>query len=314
MPPRTGINGYLPAIRQGIARLSACADLDGLFEETLSILADGFAVDHAILFLPDERFERLFTIASRGYAESGAGSEIRIGDGVVGLAARERTPIRIMYASSEYRYGRSVRCQAERHGLADALESEIPLPGLPEPSSQMAVPILRGDHLLGVVYVEGTEDGRFGYEEEDAVAILTAHMGALIPALRHAAVAADPVFGPRDTTDPHADSAVSVRYFATDRSVFLGDDYLIKGVAGAIFWKLACAHVLERRCDFTNRELRADPVIGLPSFEDNLETRLILLQRRLGERFGFVRIEKTGRGRFRFAVDRPLRIVEVPEA
>ncbi len=103
---------------------------------------------------------------------------------------------------------------------------------------------------------------------------------------------------------------VVIRRYAANDSIFLGEDYLIKGVAGAIFWKLVRDFVNHQRVDFTNRELRLDPTIRLPDISDNLEARLVLLQRRLDEREACVRIEKTGRGRFRLCMRRPVKLVE----
>ena len=95
--------------------------------------------------------------------------------------------------------------------------------------------------------------------------------------------------------------------------MFIDDNYLIKGVAGAIFWKLLREYVSGRRRDFSNRELRLDRALRLPAFSENLEARLILLERRLSEHCAFIRMEKTGRGRFRLVVRRPLKLVEVPD-
>ncbi|WP_265583938.1 hypothetical protein [Chitinimonas koreensis] len=106
---------------------------------------------------------------------------------------------------------------------------------------------------------------------------------------------------------------VAVRYFATTQSVFLDDDYLIKGVAGAVLWLLINDLVREGRAESSNRALRLDPRLRLPDLDDNLETRLILLQRRLGERCDWLRIEKLGRGRFALRLDRPVSLVDVEE-
>ena len=102
-----------------------------------------------------------------------------------------------------------------------------------------------------------------------------------------------------------------MRRYAENDSIFVDEEYLIKGVAGAILWRLLRAHLEDGRSDHTNRELRLDPSIRLPDLSENLEARLILLARRLEERCPSLRIEKTGRGRFRFHVLRPVTLAEV---
>jgi len=85
-------------------------------------------------------------------------------------------------------------------------------------------------------------------------------------------------------------------------------------VAGSIFWTLVRDHVAHQRTTFNNRELRLDPRIKLPGLSDNLEARLVLLGRRLVEREACVRMEKTGRGRFRLCVERALHLEDVPQS
>ena len=100
-----------------------------------------------------------------------------------------------------------------------------------------------------------------------------------------------------------------MRHFAATDSIFLDDDYLIKGVAGAILWTLVSDFTERGRTVFTNKGLRVDPRVHLPGVSDNLEARLVLLQRRLDERAAGIHLIKTGRGRFALAVERPLQLV-----
>ncbi|HRP65706.1 MAG TPA: GAF domain-containing protein, partial [Thauera sp.] len=231
-------------------------------------------------------------------------------------AARERTPIRIGHFAAEYSYGKAIRENLERSGLALQMDTEIPLPGLPGANSQLAVPIRAGTRVLGVLYLESAQEQRFGYDDEDVMVSLAGGLGAAIQLLHH---------GPADHRDeprpasrpPPAQPSASgpplqVRHYAENDSIFLDTDYLIKGVAGSILWALLRDHADTGRTAFSNRELRLDPRIRLPDISDNLEARLILLGRRLVERNAPIRIEKTTRGCFQLRVECPLQLTHVP--
>jgi len=78
-----------------------------------------------------------------------------------------------------------------------------------------------------------------------------------------------------------------------------------------LLFKLLQARRDSGRQEFTKKELRLDAGLKLPAVRDNLDTRLILLRRRLAERFPFVQLVPVGRGRFRMDVDRPFELVAV---
>ncbi len=308
-------SSLLPAMRAQARRMALCGDLNALLDTLLDGLEAGFGLRHAMLLMHDAPGARLYTVASRGYEQSGVGSEIPLGAGVIGVAARERTPIRISHWTAEYAYSQAVRHSLEAGGSGADLETAIPLPGLASPRSQLAVPFLHGAELMGALYVESPEDARFSYELEDALVILMEQFAVAMALLQQGACEGmdDPI-PPGATPSPTRGQPAQVRKYGANNSVFIDDDYLIKGVASAIFWKLLKDHQELGRTEFSNKELRLDPSLGLPDICDNLEARLILLQRRLAERGAPIAIEKTGRGRFRLVVQRPLRMSEGGES
>jgi hypothetical protein len=185
---------------------------------------------------------------------------------------------------------------------------EIPFPGLAEPHSQLAVPIAARGQLFGVLYVESTKNLRFDYEDEDAMAILAEQLAWAMHTFEQPAENHEDTATAEAPLQKASGTPLTVRHYPADHSVFIDSEYLIKGVAGAILWKLLNDHLQGGRKDFTNRELRLDASLRLPDISDNLEARLILLQRRLAERCPTLTIEKTGRGRFRLNVSRPVQI------
>ena len=305
-PPEVDVT----VLRECMARLSSATDLASLLDTLLDVLADPIGITHTMVLMHDPSGERLYTVASRGYAESGVGAEVNPGEGIIGAAAQARIPIRIAHATSEFGYGRAIREDLQSRGLTAGIEERIPFPGLPESQSQIAVPILAGSRLLGVLFAESATPGRFGYDEEDGFMVLASHVGAVSALLEDEAPGGDAAPGAQPPVRP-AGAPLRVRRYAENDSIFIGEDYLIKGVAGAILWRLLRSHVEDGRSDHTNRELRLDPAIHLPDLSENLEARLILLTRRLEERCPALRVEKTGRGRFRFHVLRPVALEEI---
>lgn len=310
LPPPVDRAPLLPALRRGVDALARCRSLDQLIDTLALSLARHFGIEHQMLLMADEAAARLYIVASRGYASSGAGAEIPYGVGVIGVAARERTPIRIIFPAAEYAYSRAIREQLEGGELAERLEAAIPLPGLPDPSSQLAVPVLAGDRLMAVLYVESDQLCRFDYDMEDALVALCATLGPSMCALQSEALDDDaaPVAPARPPPDAAA-PPLRVRFFEQDGSIFLDDTYLIKGVAGSILWALLQDHEALGRSEFSKREMRLDPRLRLPDVCDNLDARLILLSRRLEDRHADLRIEKAGRGRIRLVLSRPVSLI-----
>jgi hypothetical protein len=280
-----------------------------LVETAVDGLADLFGFEHSLLMLLDEDSTRLYTIASHGYGVEGVGSEVRMGDGAIGIAAARCHPVRIGNLLQTAKYSRRVRREYEDTG-AIGPGREIPVPGLPQADSALAVPAMALGQLVGVLMVEHADSMAFGPGDESSLSVVASLVANAIEADRARERLDEPASSTTSSTSAPDSSkpATHVRFFPVDGSTFIDGDYLIKGVAGRILWSLLGAYDREGRVTFTNREVRLDPTLELPEFRDNFESRLILLKRRLDERGAPIRIEKTGRGRFALRVDAPLRM------
>ena len=288
-------------------RITSACSVDDLLTASLEVLDEGFGYDHSFIMLVDETGERLYTVASHGYEESGVGSEVCFGDGILGVAAERRTTVSLANLQNDLNYTRAVRAGYERAGVPAGLEQEIALPGLSNVASQHVVPIEARDHLLGLLCFESTIPGRFHYVDDFVFHLAAREIGLQMTLLRDAPEEpAAPAPQPVETSDAPA----QVRYYAEDDSVFIDNEYLIKGVAGRVLWRLLQQYAQEKRTEFTNKELRLDATLELPDIKDNLEARLALLRRRLEDRCEFIRLSSSGRGRIHLDVGRELRLRE----
>jgi hypothetical protein len=227
------------------------------------------------------------------------------------MAAARGAPIRLGNLLQIQKYGASVARSFEEHGEFGP-GYEIAVPELLDAKSRLAVPALALGQLVGVLMVEDPRPVAFTEADELTLSVLTALVASAIEVerTREASEETSGSGSAKPKAPGPSTPTTHVRFFAVDGSTFLDGDYLIKGVAGRILWSLLRHYEREQRVEFTNKEVRLDPSLELPEFRDNLDSRLLLLKRRLDERAAPIRIEKTGRGRFRLDVSTSLRLDE----
>jgi hypothetical protein len=298
-------------------RIQRADCLETLVDSILEGLDEIFGFRHSMVLVPSEEPGVLVTIATRGYPQDGVGAEVRYGEGIAGLVAEARKPIRIsglmrgmLYAYAMHRTGQPGEpAPSSRH---------IPLPGLPNPESQLGVPLLVRGELVGVLCLESEVPYRFHEEDKASIELLGGYLAIAIQHMQMQERSADvlvpsepPMVSPprssRSFAGPQRPAAAmspvrEVVYYAGDECILVDGEYLIRSLPARILWRLLTTREQTGRIEFTNRELRLDKSLNLPEWKDNLESRLILLRRRLEQKCPDIRITPISRGRFRLDV------------
>jgi adenylate cyclase len=295
------------ALQDLAGHINRADSLESLVDAILRGLDESLGFKHSAILVPTEEPDVLVTIATRGYAENGAGAEVRFGEGIAGLVAEARKPIRISGLMRGMLYALAMHRDAAE-AAAGVNRRRIPLPGLPNPESQLGVPLLVRGELVGVLSLESDIPYRFHVEDKASIELLGSYLAIAIQNMqlqeRSAETAEAPAHAPvrRGARLPARASEPAARrdivYYATDECILLDGEYLIRSLPAKILWRLLTERETTGRQEFTNRELRLDKSLNLPDWKDNLESRLLLLRRRLQEKSPDIRLVPRARGRF----------------
>jgi hypothetical protein len=300
------------ALQDLCGRVQSADSLETLVDSILEGIDASFGFRQSMILVPAEESDRLVTIATRGYDVSGVGAEVPIGVGIAGVVAEARKPIRISGLMRGMLYALASKRAAESPEAA--APARIRVPGLPHPDSQLGVPLLVRDELVGVLCLESTAPYRFHESDKASIELLGSYLALAIQNMqwqeRHAEAPGEPQPKPAPTiARPDDVTECEVTYYEGEECVFVDGEYLIRSLPARILWRLLREQSATGRTEFTNRELRLDKTLKLPDWKDNLESRLLLLRRRLEQKTPHIRLVPCGRGRFALEMDRRARLV-----
>ena len=130
--------------------LASITDIDPLLQRILQVSQEIFTFDNAIIRLLDPDKGTLETVASYGYSEDAVLRPIFLGQGIMGKAAKFGRPYLISNIAPEDDY----------------------IPGIDAACSEMAVPLIARDKVIGVFNVESQQADAFTAQDCDTLAIL----------------------------------------------------------------------------------------------------------------------------------------------
>ncbi|NVD41930.1 GAF domain-containing protein [Ensifer sp. HO-A22] len=293
----------LPALAEALKAIEQQAEADEIIDSLLGAIQRVLGYGNVLVLIHDNHRGCLITTGSIGYQRSGLGSEIAGSDGLIGAAATSGQTIKVSDMSRVRRFGEAIVLEAEG---AENTSRTVAFPQLPTAMSQIAVPMTAGGTVMGVLFIESTERLAFREEDEAALEILAGQAASALRASEREAAAAE--MRPAVLLPEAAPAGRDVRvvHHRFDDSVFVDGTYIVKGVAGTLLRLMLEWHRSDGRNEFTNREMRLAVGARMPEIKDNLETRLLLLRRRLEEKQAPIRLVRVGRGRVRLEAEGPL--------
>lgn len=147
MSPETQQQKLFQALIDIGKELASITDLDHLLDRMLEISREVFRFENAIIRLRTDDGQSLRTVASFGYSAESTEPLLRVGRGVMGRVAGSGEPILI----------------------EDLTQSEDYVAGIDDARSELAVPLIARDRVIGVFNVESPRPCAFNRTDCDAL-------------------------------------------------------------------------------------------------------------------------------------------------
>ena len=144
------------------SKVNASLDLKTIFQATFELLDNYFGFKNTMILLVSLTDPtQLILKACHGYKDKGLGALVPIGRGVIGVVAKNKKLLRMGNLKQNIKFLKSVT-------NADAIK----LPGIENCVSQLAVPLIIKEELIGVISIESSSLGLFYKKDEDLLELI----------------------------------------------------------------------------------------------------------------------------------------------
>ncbi len=162
------------------ADINSTLDLGEICDVALRTMDELFEFHHANILLLEPDGTTLRAIASRGYENQATGGRVQVGTGVIGMVAKKRQIMHVNNLGHQRAYAAAQRREMEKAGRHAQLGEAIPVPGLANAESQIAIPLLIRDDLIGVFSIESPVPRSFDEHQRDLVSIIANQIASAI--------------------------------------------------------------------------------------------------------------------------------------
>ena len=164
-------NNEINIIEKVASKINKTLDMDAIANTMLASMHEYFDFKHSMILLVDKNESSLKVIATYGYDDQGIGAEVKIGVGVIGMVAKKKKLMRMANMGAQKKCINAIKEQVQPVNKGKPLD-EIVLPGLQNAESQVAIPMLIENELIGVFSVESDRVNIFDKSDELIIKIL----------------------------------------------------------------------------------------------------------------------------------------------
>ena len=158
-------------IKQISSQINKTLDVNFIASAILNAMDEFFGFKYSMILLVDEKMQKLNVLACHGYDIKGIGASVKLGVGVIGIVAKKKKMMRMANLGMQRSYMKAIKNQISPEEKKK-LGNEVELPGLKNAESQVAIPMLFNNELIGVLSVESEKVNIFNNSDELLIGIL----------------------------------------------------------------------------------------------------------------------------------------------